>query len=112
MTEEKENLFSTLVSRNVTVNGRRTSVRLEPEMWTALRDIATREKCTIHDLCSLVGQRRAGGTSLTAAIRIFLMLYFKAAATVEGHTRAGHGDLERMKIRARLVPKVSNSNVA
>lgn len=49
----EEGARSTLVSRNVTVLGRRTSVRLEPEMWAALRDIAAREKCRIHDICSL-----------------------------------------------------------
>jgi predicted DNA-binding ribbon-helix-helix protein len=27
---------STLISRNITVNGKRTSMRLEPAMWEAL----------------------------------------------------------------------------
>lgn len=30
---------STLVSRNITVCGRRTSVRLEPEMWRSIKDM-------------------------------------------------------------------------
>ncbi len=93
---------TTLVSKNVTVRQRRTSVRLEPEMWLALRDIALREKCTIHDICSLVSFRKNSNTSLTAAIRVFLMLYYRAAATEEGHRRAGHGDFEFMKRRARI----------
>lgn len=93
---------SSLISRNVTVSGRRTSVRLEQEMWNALRDIARREKCTIHDICSLVDLRRSVSTSLTAAIRVFLMLYYRAAATEEGHRRAGHGSFETMRQRARL----------
>ncbi|MCB1581269.1 MAG: ribbon-helix-helix domain-containing protein, partial [Alphaproteobacteria bacterium] len=45
---------STLLSRNITVAGRRTSVRLEPEMWMALKEISKREKCTMHDICSLI----------------------------------------------------------
>jgi predicted DNA-binding ribbon-helix-helix protein len=93
---------STLVSRNITVLGRRTSVRLEPEMWNALRDIARRERCKVHDICSLVHLRKRECTSLTAAIRVFLMLYYRAAATEEGHGRAGHGNFDNMVRRARL----------
>lgn len=100
---------STLVSRNITVLGRRTSVRLEPEMWTALRDIAKREKCRVHDICSLIEMRKNSRTSLTAAIRVFLMLYYRAASTEEGHARAGHGGFHHMMNRARL-SKESISN--
>ena len=92
---------STLVSRNITVLGRRTSVRLEPEMWDALNDIARREKCKIHDICSLIGLRKHPDSSLTAAIRVFLMLYYKAAATEQGHKAAGHGNFDIMVTRAR-----------
>lgn len=91
---------STLVSRNITVLGKRTSVRLEPEMWRELKNISLREECTIHDLCSLISIRKQEGTSLTAAIRVFLMLYYRAAATEEGHMKVGHGDFENMKRRA------------
>lgn len=93
---------STLVSRNITVVGRRTSVRLEPEMWSALREIAKREGCKIHDICSLIHLRKNPDTSLTAAIRVFLMLYYRAAATDDGHRRAGHGSFEHMLQRARM----------
>jgi predicted DNA-binding ribbon-helix-helix protein len=93
---------TTLISKNVTVGGRRTSVRLEPEMWLALKDIALREKCSIHDICSLVGVRKNAHTSLTAAIRVFLMLYYRASSTEDGHRKAGHGDFEFMKRRARV----------
>ncbi len=95
---------STLVSRNITVVGRRTSVRLEPEMWTSLREIARRENCKIHDICSLIQLRKNPATSLTAAIRVFLMLYYRAAATDEGHNRAGHGNFDNMIQRARMTP--------
>lgn len=96
---------STLVSRNITVFGKRTSIRLEPEMWKALRDMAGREHCSIHDLCSLVSIRKQPQTSLTAAIRVFIMLYYKASSTEEGHVRAGHGNFEFMKQRAKIDPE-------
>jgi len=80
---------STLRSGNVTVGGRRTSIRLEPAMWQALREISAREGKTMHALVTEIEQGRAQ-SSLTAAIRVFLLDYFKAAATEEGHRRAGH----------------------
>ena len=98
---------STLVSKNVTILGRRTSVRLEPEMWLALKDIARREGCSMHDICSLINLRKNENTSLTAAIRVFLMLYYRAAATEEGHARAGHGDFDSMKRRARVMAETA-----
>lgn len=98
---------SSLISRNITVLGRRTSVRLEPEMWKELKAISKREACTIHDLCSLISLRKNKRTSLTAAIRVFLMLYYRAAATEQGHMRAGHGDFANMKRRAGMPPNWS-----
>lgn len=101
---------STLVSRNVNVEGRRTSVRLEPEMWTAIYEIAKRERCSIHDICALVQMRKREKTSLTAAIRVFIMLYFRAASTETGHERAGHGNFESMRSRARIAERLDAVN--
>jgi predicted DNA-binding ribbon-helix-helix protein len=103
--EPQEPLKSSLVSRNITILGKRTSVRLEPEMWNAVKDIAKRERCTIHDVCSLISLRKRENTSLTAAIRVFIMLYYRASSTEEGHQRAGHGSFETMKTRARVLSK-------
>jgi predicted DNA-binding ribbon-helix-helix protein len=79
-----------LVPRNVTVGGKRTSVRLEPETWDALHEIAKREAVSVHDVCTIVSQRRTR-SSLTAALRVFVLGYFRAAATESGHTDVGHG---------------------
>jgi len=67
---------SILISKNIMIHGRRTSVRLEPEMWQALHDISQYQKCKIHDICSFINDHRKPETSLTAAIRVFLMCYF------------------------------------
>jgi predicted DNA-binding ribbon-helix-helix protein len=79
-----------LVSGNVRVRGRRTSVRLEPALWNALREICRRESKSTHELITEIAGQRVQ-TTLTASIRVFLMNYFKAAATEDGHRRAGHG---------------------
>ncbi len=59
--------MSALVSRNVRVDGHRTSVRLEPDMWEALREICSREEVSIGEVCSAVNRGRdaAGVRSIT-----------------------------------------------
>lgn len=84
--------MSTLVSRNVTLEGRRTSLRLERAMWDALEEICLRERQSIHDLCAHVDRTRAERT-LTAGIRVFILEYYRRAATEAGHVEAGHGTL-------------------
>ena len=88
-----ESLFgrSSLVSRNITISAHRTSIRLEPDMWSALRDICRRERASMHELCTTVVTHKPANSSLTAAIRVFIMAYFRAASTEDGHSKAGHG---------------------
>jgi predicted DNA-binding ribbon-helix-helix protein len=86
-------LMSTLVSRNITLQDRRTSMRLEPAMWDALDEICRREDRTIHELCTMVDRQRRE-SKLTAAIRVFVMAYYRAASTDVGHAGAGHGPLQ------------------
>lgn len=100
-----------LSNRNVTVNGRRTSMRLEQEMWEALREICRREEMTVHELCSLIDDRR-GLSSLTAATRVFILMYFRAAATDEGHATAGHGKRINPELLDRLGLSMGESRPA
>lgn len=79
-------------------------------MWQALREIAKREQCSIHDICDLIFMRKSEDMTLTASIRIFLMLYFKSAATEEGHRKAGHGGFHKMLDRAKRCDTVANDS--
>jgi len=69
---------STLRSGNVTVAGRRTSIRLEPAMWEALQQVCAREHKPLNELVTEVERQRVE-SSLTAAIRVYLLHYFQAA---------------------------------
>nr|WP_156901541.1 ribbon-helix-helix domain-containing protein [Nisaea denitrificans] len=81
--------MSTLLSKNVLVDGHRTSMRLEPAMWDALTQIAAREKLTIHQICGIVNQHRVN-TSLTSATRVFILGYFRVLAiSLERDTPGG-----------------------
>ncbi len=77
---ETENNQSGLISRNIFIHGRRTSVRLEPEMWDAVKSISRRERMTMHSLFSLISNRKRVETSMTAAIRVFVLSYYRALA--------------------------------
>jgi predicted DNA-binding ribbon-helix-helix protein len=65
-------------------------MRLEPEVWEALREICLREGC---DLGELIQRVEEGGDEggRTSAVRVHVLQYFRAAATSEGHRAAGHG---------------------
>jgi predicted DNA-binding ribbon-helix-helix protein len=80
-----EPVASSLVIRNIVVGGHRTSVRLEPVMWEALHDICTRRKVTIHDLVTEIDRERTA-SSLTAAIRVYIVDFYRAAALPAGTT--------------------------
>lgn len=81
---------SSLLNRNVTVAGRRTSMKLEPEMWQALDEVCRREQLNIHEVCTMIAEKHRGN-NLTAAMRVFILSYFWSAATDLGHIQAGHG---------------------
>jgi predicted DNA-binding ribbon-helix-helix protein len=69
---------STLVLGNVIVAGHRTSVRLEPAIWDALQDILQREAKTLNQLVTEIDRARTA-SSLTAAIRVFVVRYYRDA---------------------------------
>ncbi len=81
---------SRLVNRNITAGAGRTSMRLEPEVWDALREICLREGIELRDLICAVEQSATPG-GRTSAVRVHVLQYFRAAATDDGHLQAGHG---------------------
>lgn len=78
---------STLVIRNIVVAGRRTSVRLEPTMWEALRDVARRRKLSVSALVTEIDRQRSA-SSLTAAIRVYIVDFYRAAAAASAPPRS------------------------
>ena len=64
------------ISRSITINGRRTSIRMERSLWLALSEVAVRENCRVRDLIGMVDQVR-GENGLTAALRVFVVNYLR-----------------------------------
>ena len=65
-------------------------MRLEPEVWDALREICLREGCDLGELIQRVEDNGDEG-GRTSAVRVHVLQYFRAAATDDGHIAAGHG---------------------
>jgi predicted DNA-binding ribbon-helix-helix protein len=75
------------VIHNVVVGRHRTSVRLEPAMWDALQDIAHQQRITVHELATDIDRGRTA-SSLTAAIRIYIVDFYRNAALSAGQPQA------------------------
>lgn len=65
-------------------------MRLEPNMWEALDEICRREGSNIHKICSMVDSTRMQ-SSLTAAMRVFILTYFRTAENAAVRSAAPHG---------------------
>ncbi len=81
---------NSLISKNVTIRGRRTSLRLEQESLDALLEISQREGKSFHQICTTVVEQRIV-SNRTSAIRTYIINYYRNAATEAGHQDAGHG---------------------
>lgn len=64
---------TSLVTKNVVVAGKRTSVRLEKELWQALALICRTDKQSINEICTLVERRRDDSGGFTSALRVYII---------------------------------------
>jgi predicted DNA-binding ribbon-helix-helix protein len=67
-------------------------MRLEPELWEALFEICEREQQDLSSLIRKVEHKICDG-GRTSAVRVFVVSYFRTAATEAGHCLVGHGTL-------------------
>lgn len=67
---------SRVMKRSTLVDGRKTSVTLEDEFWTALKEIATTQNVSIPQLISMIDSQ-GQNNNLSSAIRVYVFNYFK-----------------------------------
>jgi predicted DNA-binding ribbon-helix-helix protein len=60
-----------------------------------LLEIARRERVTVDQLCTAIAAAKSRRLSLTAAIRLGVLQYYRDAATEADHIMAGHGKIAR-----------------
>ena len=68
-----------LEKRNIQIGDKRTSVRLEPVFWEELKKIAIKENISIHEVCGFIDKRKNESSSLSSALRVFVVSYIKAS---------------------------------
>lgn len=93
---------SGLVNRTIFIGGRRSTIRLDFDTWTAFHEVARREKITPGQLFMRIRSRQPRDLSFTVAVRLYLMQYFRAAATEDGHAEAGHGPIRSVVLQSDL----------
>ena len=71
------------VRRSIAIHGHKTSVSLEDDFWTDLKNIAHTQQTTMSELVTKINQTREG--NLPSAIRLFV-LHFRNGMDV---TKAG-----------------------
>ncbi len=87
---------SALITRNVWVRERRTSIKLEPAFWDLLTAVSKRENITIHEICALIAAR-AVDFGLTGAIRVFLVSYAWTVGIERALEAVPNGPLPRLE---------------
>jgi predicted DNA-binding ribbon-helix-helix protein len=70
---------STVVKRSVFVGKHKTSVSLEHEFWTGLKEIAASRQTTCSGLLSEINERREAA-NLSSAIRLFVLQHYRERA--------------------------------
>jgi len=63
---------------SLTLRGHRTSVSLEPEFWTAFREIAARDDRALNDLAAEIDADRGTDRGLASAIRVYVLNRMRA----------------------------------
>jgi len=82
--------MSSLILGNVRINGRRTSVRLEQDMWDALKDICAREGVSLDQICAHVAGTN-GERGFTSSLRVFIVNYYRGRGRPLGRPAARDG---------------------
>lgn len=67
---------STIHERSLEIAGHKTSVSLEDESWSALKEIAQDEGVTVFDLTTKIDNARAPKSNLSSAIRLFVLDHY------------------------------------
>jgi predicted DNA-binding ribbon-helix-helix protein len=68
---------SNLIHRKVEFDGHPTSLRLEPEFWHYLAEIAYERRVTRAELISVLNRLKGNGVSLASALRVFVAQHYR-----------------------------------
>ena len=66
-----------LVSKPIRVQGRKTTIKLEPEFWALLLEICTVERKKIGVIVHKIQTAAGGEGMLASAIRVYILMYYR-----------------------------------
>jgi len=81
-------MSSTVKKRSIIIGGHKTSISLEDNFWTSLKDIASARRTSVSDVIASLDATRENG-NLSSAIRIFVLAHYRAMAVA--HPQRDHG---------------------
>jgi predicted DNA-binding ribbon-helix-helix protein len=87
---------SGITKRSIIINGHKTSVSMEDQFWSALKEIATERRLALSALVSMVDHDRGDLHNLSSALRTFVLARFRSApASVGSQQESASGREER-----------------
>ena len=72
--------MSAVVKRSIVVGGHKTSVSLEDEFWSGLKQIASKRLTTLSELVGGIDKERQH-TNLSSALRLFVLDFYRSHDT-------------------------------
>lgn len=93
------------------LNNRRTSMRLCLKEWDALYEVCKIEKISKNHLIELIEADKSETLGLTYSTRLFLVCYFREAASEDSHRRVGHGISENNISIKRVLKTIMDKNI-
>jgi predicted DNA-binding ribbon-helix-helix protein len=79
---------SAIVKRSIVIAGHKSSVSLEDEFWSGLKEIAKAHDVTLSEFVGTIDTQRRHG-NLSSAIRLFVLDYFRTRLTKAAADGAG-----------------------
>jgi predicted DNA-binding ribbon-helix-helix protein len=70
---------SLIVKRSIVLAGHKTSVSLEEDFWTTLKEIAGDRRIPLSEVVSGIDMQRQNG-NLSSALRLFVLEYYRGKA--------------------------------
>jgi len=79
---------SVIAKRSIVIKGHKTSISMEDQFWSALKEIATERRLTLSELVTSVDHDRGDLRNLSSALRTFVLARYRPAPAPVGTRRA------------------------
>ena len=70
---------SKVLKRSIVLDGRKTSITLEEDFWTALKEIAATQNVRVSELVATVDRSRKHA-NLSSSLRLYVLDYYQQLA--------------------------------